>query len=138
MSVLVPKEVVSFYKDKLCPRCGSCLGDIDVLKGGMISGYYAITWCKSNCDHYQHVLLWEDPKYLEVDEESITIFDSEYEYDIKKFFRNEIFDTQIIISSLESKDRYDDSNYYFSNLKMNFKLSDKKLLSKIKTLMLFR
>lgn len=133
------KEVQLYYSKKTCPRCNSKLGKIFNLKRPLPQeDYWSIAYCEQDDDHYSCALSWEDPKYLKEDFESITVFDDQYKYFIKTFDVNDnaLFNNQIIIQSLENE--YDEKEYLFSDLKLNFKWSDKRLLKKIKTLMLFR
>lgn len=131
------KEVSSYYSNKKCPRCNSKMGRISSIKHRESAEYWSIAHCDYDSDHYGFALSWQDPKHLTEDFECITVFDDQYKYLIKRFFdKDSLFNNQIIIQSLDNE--YDEKEYLFKELNLNFRWSDKRLLKKIKTLMLFR
>lgn len=134
---IVPKEVIAFFKDKKCPRCNSCLGKINYFHRKIFPGYYSVAWCEANhYEHYEYVINFEDPKKINKEEESIDIFDDNYRYQIKKLYDNEVYDTQIVLYPLDDELNY--KGYLFSNLNIDLKMSDEKLIKKINMLLLFR
>jgi len=135
--VLIPKEVIRYYKKVSCPRCKSSLNinEITIFKwDGELS---SIAWCQQDPEHYEIRVGWEnDPKHLFLDMESIDLITEDKQYTISKYYDdNNVIKTQILIRPLDNI--YDENIFWLQKVNLNLKLSQNKLINKINTLLLF-
>ncbi len=135
--MLIPKELLRYYKKVSCPRCKSSLSidDITIFKwDGELS---SIAWCKQDPEHYEIRVGWKhDPKHLFLDMESIDLITEDKQYTIRKYYDdNDIIKTQILIRPLDNI--YDENIFWIQKVNLNLKLNQNKLISKINTLLLF-